>query len=64
VTTDAVNIGLGYVCVRNRTHNDDTISVARVREKDLFESHPTLKDLDRNMVGIPALAHKLTRSSS
>jgi replication fork clamp-binding protein CrfC len=44
VTTDAVNIGLGYVCVRNRTHNDDTISVARVREKDLFESHPTLKD--------------------
>lgn len=28
VTTDEVNIGLGYVCVRNRTKNDNTIAVA------------------------------------
>jgi GTP-binding protein EngB required for normal cell division len=64
VTTDAVNIGLGYVCVRNRTQNDDTISVARLREIELFDSHPALKDLDRNMVGIPALARKLTKIQS
>ncbi|KAG0619429.1 hypothetical protein M758_4G139100 [Ceratodon purpureus] len=64
VTTDAVNIGLGYVCVRNRTDDDDTISVARIREQRLFESHPALKDLDRSMVGIPALARKLTKIQS
>lgn len=64
VTTDAVNIGLGYVCVRNRTDMDDTIAVARLREKMLFESHPALQDLDRNMVGIPALARKLTKIQS
>lgn len=64
VTTDSVNIGLGYVCVCNRTENDDTISAARVGEQVLFETHPALKDLDRSMVGIPALALKLTRIQS
>lgn len=59
VTTDAVNIGLGYVCVRNRTHEDDTIEIARKREKQLFRTHPALKNLDKSMVGIPILAEKL-----
>jgi hypothetical protein len=64
VTTDAVNIGLGYICVRNRTDSDDSIAIARVREKELFESHEALKKLDRTMVGIPALARKLTTIQS
>lgn len=59
VTTDAVNIGLGYVCVRNRTHEDDTIEIARKREKQLFSTHPALINLDKSMVGIPILAEKL-----
>lgn len=64
VTTDAVNIGLGYICVRNRIDVDDSIAIARMRERELFESHPALKELDRSMVGIPALARKLTRIQS
>ena len=59
VTTNAVNIGLGYVCVRNRTDQDDTIKIARQREKVLFETHPELTRLDKSMVGIPTLAQKL-----
>ena len=59
VTTNAVNIGLGYVCVRNRTDQDDTIQIARQREKDLFETHPDLRKLDKSMVGIPTLAQTL-----
>ena len=59
VTANAVNIGLGYVCVRNRTDQDDTIKIARHREKVLFETHPDLTRLDKSMVGIPTLAQKL-----
>ena len=59
VTTNAVNIGLGYVCVRNRTNQDDTIKIARQREKELFETHQDLINLDKSMVGIPTLAQKL-----
>ncbi|KAG0561847.1 hypothetical protein KC19_9G097200 [Ceratodon purpureus] len=64
VTTDAVNIGLGYICVRNRIDVDDSIAIARQRERELFESHPALKELDGSMVGIPALARKLTKIQS
>ena len=64
VTTDAVNIGLGYICVRNRIDADDSIAIARLRERELFRSHPALKDLDKSMVGIPALASKLTKIQS
>lgn len=64
VTTDAVNIGLGYICVRNRTDADDSIAIARIRERELFESHPTLQELDRSMVGISTLAQKLTMIQS
>lgn len=64
VTTDAVNIGLGYICVRNRVDSDDSVAIARVRERELFESHEALKELDRTAVGIPALARKLTTIQS
>ncbi|XP_057834795.2 dynamin-related protein 4C [Cryptomeria japonica] len=58
VTVDAVNIGLGYVCVRNGI-GDETNAEARQREKQLFDSHPLLKKIDKEMVGIPLLAEKL-----
>ncbi|KAH9320939.1 hypothetical protein KI387_015578 [Taxus chinensis] len=58
VTTDAVNIGLGYVCVRNGI-GDESNAEAREKEKNLFDFHPLLKDLDKSMVGIPTLAKKL-----
>ena len=60
VTTDAVSIGLGYVCVRNRTDGEQSNEVARRKEKQLFDTHPALKKLDRSMVGIPTLAERLT----
>ncbi|XP_054776594.1 dynamin-related protein 4C-like [Prosopis cineraria] len=60
VTADDVNIGLGYVCVRNRI-NDETYEEARKEEAMLFENHPLLSKIDKSMVGIPALAHNLVR---
>ena len=39
VTADDVNIGLGYVCVRNRI-GDESYEEARVEEAKLFETHP------------------------
>jgi len=58
VTMNAVNIRLGYVCVRNRIDNE-TNQEARKKEKALFESHPKLKKIDKSIVGIPVLATKL-----
>ncbi|KAJ8646708.1 hypothetical protein MRB53_008456 [Persea americana] len=58
VTTDAVNIGLGYVCVRNRI-GDESYEEARTKEAELFESHPLLSEIDKSIVGIPVLAQKL-----
>jgi GTP-binding protein EngB required for normal cell division len=58
VTMNAVNIRLGYVCVRNRIDNE-TNEEARKKEKALFESHPKLKKIDKSIVGIPVLATKL-----
>ncbi|KAL9683731.1 hypothetical protein QQ045_021156 [Rhodiola kirilowii] len=58
VSTDAVNIGLGYVCVRNRI-GDESYEEARVEEAMLFETNPHLRQIDRNIVGIPILAQKL-----
>ncbi|KAL9677060.1 hypothetical protein QQ045_005287 [Rhodiola kirilowii] len=58
VSTDAVNIGLGYVCVRNRI-GDESYKEARVEEAMLFETNPHLSQIDRNIVGIPVLAQKL-----
>ncbi|KAK6945673.1 Dynamin stalk domain [Dillenia turbinata] len=60
VTADDVNIGLGYVCVRNRV-GDETYEEARVEEAKLFESHPLLSKIDKSIVGIPVLAQKLVQ---
>ncbi|KAF5814967.1 putative dynamin GTPase [Helianthus annuus] len=63
VTTNAVNIGLGYVCVRNRIDNE-TYNEAQIIEAKLFESHPLLSVIDKSMVGIPVLAQKLVQIQS
>ncbi|KDP23303.1 hypothetical protein JCGZ_23136 [Jatropha curcas] len=60
VTGDDVNIGLGYVCVRNRI-GDKSYDEARKQEVVLFENHPLLSKIDKSMVGIPILAQKLTQ---
>ncbi|PKU66655.1 dynamin-related protein 4C-like [Dendrobium catenatum] len=58
VTADDVNIGLGYICVRNRI-GSETYEEARVAEKILFAAHPLLSKIDKSIVGIPVLASKL-----
>ncbi|XP_030479980.1 dynamin-related protein 4C [Cannabis sativa] len=60
VTADDVNIGLGYVCVRNRI-GDESYMEARDEETKLFETHPLLLKMDKSIVGIPVLAQKLMR---
>ncbi|GMY37761.1 dynamin-related protein 4C-like [Fagus crenata] len=60
VTADDVNIGLGYVCVRNRI-GDESYEEARVEEARLFESHPMLSKIDKSIVGVPVLAQKLVQ---
>jgi len=60
VTADDVNIGLGYVCVRNRI-GDESYKEARKEEADLFENHPLLSKIDKSIVGIPVLAQKLVQ---
>nr|GFB69483.1 dynamin-related protein 4C-like isoform X1 [Tanacetum cinerariifolium] len=58
VTADDVNIGLGYICVRNRI-GDESHEEARLKERTLFETHSLLSKIDKSMVGIPVLAYKL-----
>ncbi|KAK2982474.1 hypothetical protein RJ640_026317 [Escallonia rubra] len=58
VTSDDVNIGLGYVCVRNRI-GEESYNEARKEEARLFEAHPLLARIDKNMVGVPVLAQRL-----
>ncbi|KAG9458235.1 hypothetical protein H6P81_002743 [Aristolochia fimbriata] len=60
VTADDVNIGLGYVCVRNRV-GDETYEEARTEEATLFRSHPLLSKIDKSIVGVPVLAQKLVQ---
>ncbi|KAL3749797.1 hypothetical protein ACJRO7_010855 [Eucalyptus globulus] len=60
VTADDVNIGLGYVCVRNRI-GDETYEEARLEEAKLFDTHPLLCKIDKSIVGVPVLAQKLTQ---
>ncbi|KAJ4957248.1 hypothetical protein NE237_014031 [Protea cynaroides] len=60
VTADDVNIGLGYVCVKNRI-GEESYEDARKEEKRLFESHPLLSKIDKSIVGIPVLAQKLVQ---
>ncbi|CAE5962713.1 unnamed protein product [Arabidopsis arenosa] len=58
VTADDVNIGLGYICVRNRI-GEETYEEARLQEELLFRTHPLLSLIDDGIVGIPVLAQKL-----
>ncbi|XP_062095344.1 dynamin-related protein 4C-like [Humulus lupulus] len=58
VTADDVNIGLGYVCVRNRV-GDESYEGARYEEAKFFQTHPDLSKMDKSIVGIPVLAKKL-----
>ncbi|KAK4435353.1 Dynamin-related protein 4C [Sesamum alatum] len=60
VNGDDVNIGLGYICVRNRI-GDESYEQARVEEARLFENHPLLSRINKSMVGIPVLAQKLVQ---
>ncbi|KAL3742167.1 hypothetical protein ACJRO7_017622 [Eucalyptus globulus] len=60
VTADDVNIGLGYVCVRNRI-GDESYGEARLEEAKLFETHPLMCKIDKSIVGVPVLAQKLTQ---
>ncbi|KAI6684403.1 hypothetical protein NL676_030316 [Syzygium grande] len=60
VTADDVNIGLGYVCVRNRI-GDESYEEARLEEAKLFEMHPQLCKIDKSIVGVPVLAQKLMK---
>ncbi|XP_009372772.2 dynamin-related protein 4C-like [Pyrus x bretschneideri] len=60
VTADDVNIGLGYVCVRNRI-GDETYEEARANADRLFRLHPLLSKIDKSMVGIHVLADKLVQ---
>ncbi|XP_030540736.1 dynamin-related protein 4C-like [Rhodamnia argentea] len=58
VTADDVNIGLGYVCVRNRI-GEESYEEARLEEAKLFDTHPQLRRIDKSIVGVPVLAQKL-----
>ncbi|KAG2410316.1 hypothetical protein LR48_Vigan01g040100 [Vigna angularis] len=60
VTADDVNIGLGYVCVRNRI-GDESYEEARIQEAMLFDSHKLLSKIDKSIIGIPVLAQKLVQ---
>ncbi|KAL4340923.1 hypothetical protein GQ457_08G010040 [Hibiscus cannabinus] len=60
VTADAVNIGLGYVCVRNRV-GDESQEDARKEEARLFQTNRHLSSIDKSMVGVPVLAQKLVQ---
>ncbi|XP_028783179.1 dynamin-related protein 4C-like [Neltuma alba] len=60
VTADDVNIGLGYICVRNRI-NDESYEDARKEEAMLFQNHPLLSKIGKSMVGVPVLAQRLVR---
>ncbi|KAL5577024.1 hypothetical protein UlMin_018723 [Ulmus minor] len=59
-TANDVNIGLGYVCVRNRI-GDESYDEARQEEATLFETHPLLSKIDKSIVGVPVLAQKLVQ---
>ncbi|CAJ1962041.1 unnamed protein product [Sphenostylis stenocarpa] len=60
VISDDVNIGLGYVCVRNRI-GDESYEASREEEAKLFKTHTYLSKIDKSMVGIPVLAQKLVQ---
>ncbi|WMV56135.1 hypothetical protein MTR67_049520 [Solanum verrucosum] len=58
VTSNDMNIGLGNVCVKNRTGNK-SYNEARSEEARLFQTHALLSKIDKSMVSVPVLAHEL-----
>ncbi|KAM3399195.1 hypothetical protein P3S68_002711 [Capsicum galapagoense] len=60
VTSNDVNIGLGYVCVRNRTRNM-SYDEARSEKARLFQNHALLSKIDKSMVSVPVPANKLVQ---
>ncbi|XAR64694.1 Dynamin GTPase [Bertholletia excelsa] len=60
ITADDVNIGLGYVCVRNRI-GEESYEEARREETSLFQTHPLLSKIDKSMGGVPVLAQRLVQ---
>ncbi|KAH7511356.1 hypothetical protein FEM48_ZijujUnG0022700 [Ziziphus jujuba var. spinosa] len=60
VTAYDVNIGLGYVCVRNRI-GEESYEEARAEEARLYGNHPLLSKIDKSIVGVPVLAEKLVQ---
>lgn len=63
VTKNDVNIGLGYVCVRNRI-GDESYEQARAEESRLFQTHPELSKINKSIVGCSVLAEKLMKIQS
>lgn len=61
ITDDAVKIGLGYICVRNRTPKEDSFEKAAEVERELFSNHRELEKLNKSMVGVEALANRLVQ---
>ncbi|KAF2307383.1 hypothetical protein GH714_026775 [Hevea brasiliensis] len=59
VTADDVNIGLGYVCVRNRI-GEESYEDARKEEAKLFRSHPLLSRIDKSMVELNRMPKTLS----
>ncbi|CAI5480041.1 unnamed protein product [Closterium sp. Yama58-4] len=57
---NSVRIGLGYVCVRNKTDADASHAAARLAETDFFDRHPELSRIETDSRGIPALAQRLS----
>ncbi|GJY78438.1 dynamin-related protein 4C-like protein [Tanacetum coccineum] len=54
LTSNKLNIGLGFICVRNRI-GEESIKEAEHAEESLFSAHPVLSTIDKAMVGIPVL---------
>ncbi|PPS14993.1 hypothetical protein GOBAR_AA05589 [Gossypium barbadense] len=55
-----MNIGLGYVCVRNRI-GDESYKEARKEEARLFETNVHFSCIDKSIVGVHVLAQKLVQ---
>ncbi|CAI7801903.1 unnamed protein product [Closterium sp. NIES-54] len=60
IQSNSVRIGLGYVCVRNKTDADATHDDARRAEAIFLNTHPELSQIESHSLGIPALAERLT----
>ncbi|CAI5950106.1 unnamed protein product [Closterium sp. NIES-64] len=60
IQSNSVRIGLGYLCVRNKTDADATHDDARRAEAVFFNTHPELSQIESHSLGIPALAERLT----